>query len=258
MNRTIFKTIFTLLFAFYFFSCANKKDIIYFNAGTIDEKNVTNDYKLRFKCDDMLLITVISDDVESAIPFNLPLITASPLGKNVLGNPQFQSYLVDSEGYIEFPVLGRIKVAGLTRSQLISLIRDKLSPSYIKNPVINILITNFKVTVQGDVARPGTFPISNERISILDAIGLAGDLNISANRENIKVIREEGKTKTIHEINLLSKNSLTNRAYYLQQNDIVYVEPNGAKVQDSKYTRSAGLFISMASVIISLLTILTR
>jgi len=239
-------------------SCASKKDIIYLQNDKVDESLVSNDYQLRFKPDDLLQITVSSEDIQASIPFNLPIISYSTLGNRAIGNPQFQTYLVDSDGYIIFPIFGKILVKDLTRIELIELLQQKISPKYVKDPIINVLITNFKVTIQGDVRRPGTYTLPNERYSIMDVIGLAGDLNISAQRYNIKVLREENGKKNIYYVDLRSKKILTSPVYYLQQNDVIYVEPNNAKIQDSVYNRSTGLFISMASVIISLITVLTR
>ena len=249
----------TLIFGLFIFlnSCVSKKDIIYLQTDTIDKQNISNDYQLRFKPDDMLQIIVTAENLESVQSFNLPVF-AMQTSNRVVGQPQLQAYLVDSKGFIEFPVLGSIKVGGLNRNEVIERLKEKLDPSYVKDPIINIFITNFKVTVQGDVARPGTFAVANERLSIFDALGLAGDLNISGNRENILVIREENGTKNEYRLNLLSKKSLTSPVYYLQQNDVVYVEPNYAKSQDAAFTRNTGLFISLASVLISLLTIVTR
>lgn len=253
----------TYLFVFILFvlnlvGCVSKKDIVYFQYDSIDTKNISNDYQLHFKPDDMLQITISAENLESVLPFNLPVIAYQNINGNVLGQPQLQAYLVDRNGYIEFPVLGSLKVGGLTRLEVIHLLKDKLDPAYVRNPIINIFITNFKVTVQGDVMRPGSFPIVNERLSIFDALGLAGDLNISGNRENVLVIREENNSKNEYRVNLMSKKILTSPVYYLQQNDIVYVEPNNAKSQDAAYTRSTGLFISLASVLISLVTVITR
>lgn len=249
----------TLIFGLFIFlnSCVSKKGIIYLQTDTIDKQNISNDYQLRFKPDDMLQIIVTAENLESVQSFNLPVF-AMQTSNRVVGQPQLQAYLVDSKGFIEFPVLGSIKVGGLNRNEVIERLKEKLDPSYVKDPIINIFITNFKVTVQGDVARPGTFAVANERLSIFDALGLAGDLNISGNRENILVIREENGTKNEYRLNLLSKKSLTSPVYYLQQNDVVYVEPNYAKSQDAAFTRNTGLFISLASVLISLLTIVTR
>ena len=243
-------------------SCVSKKDIVYLQDDSIENGKVFNDYELHFKPDDLLQIVVSSDDILAAQAFNLPAIAYQSLSQNgrvnVIGQPQLQAYLVDKDGFIEFPVLGIIPVGGKTRMEVIEVLKSKLDPTYLKNPIINIYITNFKVTVQGDVQRPGTFTVPNERLSIFDALGLAGDLNLSGNRENVLVIREENGTKNEYRVNLKSKKTLSSPAYYLQQNDVVYVEPNYAKVQDAAYTRSTGLFISLTSVLISLLTVITR
>ena len=241
-----------------FMQCASKKDIVYLQYDAVETKNINNDYQLHFKPDDMLQIVVSAENVESVLPFNLPVVAFQTTTGNVFGQPQQQAYLVDKNGFIEFPVLGSLKVGGRTRVEVIRLLKGKLDPAFVKNPIVNIFITNFKVTVQGDVARPGTFTVPNERLSIFDALGLAGDLNISGNRENVLVIREENGTKNEYRVNLMSKKTLTSPVYYLQQNDVVYIEPNYAKVQDATYTRSTGLFISLASVLISLLTVITR
>ena len=254
MKKLLF---YTILISF-FYSCVSKKDIVYLQFDEVEQEKINNDYQLRFKPDDLLQITVSADDLVSVQPFNLPVVTYSTATNNVIGQPQLQSYLVDANGYIEFPVLGSLKIGGLTRVEAIKLLKDKLDPSYVKNPIININIANFKIAVEGDVQRPGSFSIPNERISIFDAIGLAGGLNISANRDNVLVLREENGEKNQYRLNLMSNKMLTSSVYYLQQNDVVYIEPNKAKMQDATYTRSTGLFISLASVLISLLTIITR
>ena len=247
----------TIVVSVLFMQCVSKKDIVYLQYDDVDVKNISNDYQLKFKPDDMLQIIVSAENLESVQSFNLPVFAVQTTDR-VIGQPQLQAYLVDKDGYIEFPVLGRLKVGGLTRVEVIQLMKQKLNPTYIKNPIINIYITNFKVTVQGDVFRPGTFTVSNERLSIFDALGLAGDLNISGNRKNVLVIREENGTKNEYRVNLTSKKILTSPVYYLQQNDVVYIEPNYAKSQDAAYTRNTGLFISLASVLISLLNVFTR
>lgn len=251
------KSIIALISLFLISSCVSKKDIVYLQTDEIDQSKVSNDYQLRFKPDDFLQIIVSAENLEAVQSFNLPVF-ALQTNDRVVGQPQMQAYLVDTEGFIEFPVLGKLKVGGLTRLEVISLLKKRLDPAYVKDPIINIFITNFKITVQGDVLRPGTFTLLNERLSIFDALGLAGDLNISGNRENVLVIREENGRKKEYRVNLKSKKTLTSPVYYLEQNDVVYVEPNYAKIQDAAYNRNTGLFISLGSVFISLLTILTR
>jgi polysaccharide export outer membrane protein len=241
-----------------FSSCASRKDLIYFQNDEINQTEVDNNYELTFKPDDLLQIIVSSDDLIAAQPFNLPVNINTVVAANANGMAKLQSYLIDKNGEIEFPVLGTLKLGGLTRIGSIRMIKDKLSAGFLKNPIVNITITNFKITLIGDVKISGSFQLPNERITILDALGLAGDLNISGRRDNVLVIREEGDLKKKYTLDLRSNKLLTSPAYYLQQNDVVYVEQNNAKVQDASFTRTTGLFISMASVLISLLTIITR
>lgn len=242
-------------------SCVSKKDIIYFQNDEIDQSKVSNSYKTIIKPDDVLQITITALDVEAVRPFNLAAVTYSTSSNSAIGVAQQQTYLVDTNGEIDFPVLGKLKIGGMTRDQFIAFLKDKLEPDYILDPNINIRIANYKVTVLGDVQRPGSYPIPNERITILEAIGLAGDLNISGQRQNVIVHREEEGKKVQYQVDLLSKKIFTSPVYYLQQNDVVYVEPNYARIQSASANSNTSLIISISGVIISLLTaisILTR
>ena len=205
-----------------------------------------------------MVLAFPSKDVKAALPFNLPVLASSPSAISAQGIPKLQSYLIDGKGEVEFPVLGVLKLGGLTRIEAIDLLKDKLHPNYLKDPIVNIIITNFKVTVIGDVRNSRVFQVENERVTIFDAIGMAGDLNISGVRENVTVIREEFNKKNKYVIDLRSNNIMTSPVYYLQQNDLIYIEQNTSRIQDAAYTRSTGLFISLASVLISLITVITR
>ena len=238
-------------------SCVSKKEIVYFQNDESNQTELTIPYKTTFKADDLLQITVSATNLDAVKPFNLPSVNFSASTNSVAGQPKQQTYLIDSKGYIDFPVLGQIKLAGLTRTNAIDLLKNKLSPAYIKNPTINIKITNFSITVLGDVKKPGRFTIPNERISVLEAIGLAGDLNMSGIR-NIEVKREFKNKITSYKLDLRSNKIFNSPAYYLHQNDVVYVKPNKASSQDAAYNKNAGLFISIGSVLISLIAILTR
>jgi len=238
-------------------SCASRKEIVYFQKDQVDQSKTNTTYKTVFKADDLLLITVSALDLEAVKPFNLPAVTFATTTDRPVGTPQQQTYLVDNEGFIDFPILGRLKFAGLTRTEAIKLLKNKLSPDYVKNPTINIKITNFSITVLGDVKMPGRFTIPNERISVLEAVGLAGDLNMSGIR-TIEVKREENNQIKSYKLDLRSNEVFNSPAYYLQQNDVVYVEPNKSSSQDAAYNKNTGLFISLGSVIISLISILTR
>lgn len=245
------------LFFLFVTSCVSKKDIVYFQFDEIDQSNISN-FKTIFKPDDLLEITISAQDVEAVRPFNLSAITYSTTSNSAIGVAQKQNYLIDSEGIIDMPVIGKIRVGGLTRDSAIELLKSNLEPDYIINPNINIRIANFKVSVFGDVRVPGSFVIPNERITILEAIALAGDLNISGQRNNILVQREEFGKIVQYRVNLLSNKISTSPVYYLQQNDVVYVEPNSAASQSASYNQNTGLFISIGSILISLITILTR
>ncbi|WP_026776874.1 polysaccharide biosynthesis/export family protein [Polaribacter sp. Hel_I_88] len=258
MNTT-FKNFFFISVSIVLLSnCVSKKDIVYFQFDEIDQSKVSNKYLTFFKPDDLLEITISAKDVDAVRPFNLSAVTYSTSSNSAIGVAQKQTYLIDADGEVEIPILGKIKLGGLTRENGIALLKEKLSPDYIINPHINIRIVNFKISVLGDVAMPGNYVIPNERITIIDAIGLAGDLNISGNRENVLVIREENGMKVKYRINLLSNDTFISPVYYLQQNDVVIVEQNYAKIQSASANTNTGLFISLTAVLIGLLNILTR
>lgn len=253
-----FRVLCTLLIGILLSSCVSKKSIVYFQNDEINQNEVTNDFVTIFKPDDLLQITISAEDIESVQPFNLPVTNFSSVSGSAFGQPLQQNYLIDSEGYIDFPILGKLKLGGQDREKVINMFKNKLDPDYVKNPTINIFISNFKITVSGDVTRPGTYTIPNERVTIIEALGLAGDLNISAQRDNIKVIREEKGKKNIYVVDLKSNKLFTSPVYYLQQNDLVYVEPNYAKSQSAAFNQNTGLFVSIGSILISLFAVLSR
>ncbi|NCT11060.1 MAG: polysaccharide export protein, partial [Flavobacteriia bacterium] len=197
-------------------------------------------------------------DTEAVRAFNLAAVTYSTSSNSAIGVAQQQNYLVDNNGEIDFPVLGKLKVGGLNRNELIELLTNKLDPNYIKNPNINIRLANYKVSVLGDVRLPGSYTIPNERITILEALALAGDLNISGKRQNILVIREEDGKKIQYQVDLLSKQLFISPVYYLQQNDVVYVEPNYARIQSASSNSNTTLFISITGLFITIVSLLIR
>ncbi|CAL2090886.1 polysaccharide biosynthesis/export family protein [Tenacibaculum sp. 190524A05c] len=252
------KIVLLLFIGSFLASCVSKKNITYFQYDTIQQENVSNSYKTILKSDDLLQITISAVDLETVKPFNLPAVNFATTTNNIVGTPQQQAYLIDNEGFIDFPVIGKIKVGGLTRKQAIELLRNKLDPDYIKNPTINIRIANYTITVLGDVRNPGTYTIPNERITILEAIGLAGDLNITGKRNTVKVFREIDGKKIKYDVDLRSNNIFTSPVYYLQQNDLIYVDQNKSSSQDAAFNRNTGLFVSIGSIIVSLIAVLTR
>lgn len=208
---------------------------------------------------DLLIITVSSFDMEAVLPFNL-LMPARNMEQQTGANSRnrdMQGYLVSAEGTIEFPVLGTMEVAGLTRSELIKKLKEDIS-KYVKDPIVNVTISNYKVTVLGEVNQPGTFTIPDERITLLEAIGRAGDLTIYGKRENILILREKDGVKEYKKIDITKSEFLDSDYYYLKQNDVVYVEPNNAQVNAAAYNRNSSVYISIASVLISLILLISR
>jgi polysaccharide export outer membrane protein len=239
-------------------SCVSNKKIAYFQVDVIDQEKVSNVYNTVFKPDDLLQITIAADDLQAVKPFNLPAVAFTSVSNSIVGQPQQLSYLIDSRGVIDFPVLGDLKIGGLTREETILLLKSRLAPDYVKDPTVNIRISNFKISVYGDVKSPGVFIIPNERVSILDAIGLAGDLNISGRRDNVLVIREENNKKIKYTVNLLSNKTFFSPVFYLQQNDVVYVEHNRARIQSASSNTNASLFISVTGLLITIISLLIR
>ncbi|MES1181772.1 MAG: polysaccharide biosynthesis/export family protein, partial [Flavobacterium sp.] len=179
-----------------FFSCTPRKKMIYFQ-GDISATETIKNFNPVFHTDDLLSITVMSMDPETVKPFNFPATNTTMMGSGGYsqGTQTPPGYLIDVDGNIDFPLIGKIKLAGLTRSAVIDSLKLKLKP-YLSHPTIVIRILNFKVTVLGEVRNPGTFNIPNERITLPEALGIAGDLLITGKRKNVLVIRDQEGKKT--------------------------------------------------------------
>jgi polysaccharide export outer membrane protein len=208
---------------------------------------------------DLLTITVNTSDPEAAAPFNLTVQTTYNTGGTNSLNRQatLQQYLVGNDGSIDFPVLGRLQVNGLTKSEAENLIRQKLGAYLKESPIVTVRMTNYKISVLGEVARPGMFTINNEKVNIFEALALAGDLTIWGMRDNVKLIRENaiGQREIIN-LNLNKADIITSPYYYLQQNDILYVTPNKTKAKSSDIGQSTSLWFSGTSIFVSLINIL--
>ncbi len=232
-------------------SCGTKQDIVYFQGvDNIGSSRSINTYNPTIKADDVLTINVAALDLDAVRPFNLPA-TSFIQNDGEIGRAAQQTYLVDYNGNINFPVLGTLKVAGLNRVQATNKLTD-LIKEYVKNPIVNIRTVNFKVTVLGEVRRPGSYSIPNERITILEALGLAGDINLQAQRKNILVIREENGKTIYTRIDLTSESIFNSPVYYLAQNDVIYVQPNNSRIKSSTVgpntTATLGVVSTLATV----------
>lgn len=232
-------------------SCGQKKQIAYYqNINELQESVIT--FSPKIQTDDLLTIVVSAPDPEISAPFNLS-VTMTPIATNQASQGQLQQqlYLVDTQGMIQFPVLGEIKIGGLTKNEAINLLKTKLK-ALIKDPIVNIRIVNFKITVQGEVQRPGSYPVISERITLPEALSLAGDLTIFGKRENIILIREENGKRTHHKIDITKSDFINSPYYYLSQNDLIYVEPNKTKSNTATvFNQNIPTFISIASLISS-------
>lgn len=241
-------------------SCKTAEKIVYFQPGSEGDTTVIAaqaGFTPKFKVDDFLSIVITAEDPEAALVYNLPPSTAPNQGY-VMGNPATYGYLVNAKGEITLPVLGTIVVAGKDRMQLEAEIKQKLE-GQLKNPTVLIQIQNFKITVLGDVKTPGTFKIPNERITLLEAIGLAGDLRMTGVRNNILVIRDSSGVKTEYRVDLTSNEVFNSPVYYLEQNDVVYVQPNAAaRSEGTVWRTSGGIFISLTSLIVTTIVLITR
>ncbi|WP_242502125.1 polysaccharide biosynthesis/export family protein [Flagellimonas olearia] len=236
------------------FSCTPSKDVVYFQDANQFETLVDDDsFTSKFKVDDLVSIHISTLDAEASAPFNL-FRGAEEGGIRA----EQVNYLVDKNGEIDFPVIGKVKIEGLSPSETKELLREKLA-DYLKDPIINIRIRNFTVTVMGAVSRPGTYPVNGEKISIMEALGLAGDITIKGRRDNVMVLRDFDGAKVYNRINLNSKEALKSPVYYLTQNDVVYVEPNKSGKTQSNLDQRASIAVSILSVLItSTVVLLTR
>ena len=245
----------SLLAIFIATSCASRKDLVYFQ----DKPQVSGQIKsapeqLIYKPDDILTINVTAADPAAAIPFNLTVVTGGEDLINMSGSTRMQTYLVDFNGNIEFPTLGTIHIAGLTRIEATNMLKDKIS-EYVKDPIVNIRLVNFRVTIIGEVSRPGTYTLQNERITLLEALGLASDLTIYGKRTNVLLIREVDGAKKFAKIDLTSINAVNSPLYYLQQNDVIVVEPNNARIRSSNYNQNNAVLISAIGTLTTIVAV---
>jgi len=243
-----------ILIAFLLVSCNQGKRIIYFQ-DSYQGKTQSEFYSPILKKDDLLSIIVIGQDVEASKPFNFPVAEQRSMGGYAQGVAPQNGYLIDANGLIDFPVIGDLKLDGLSKQEATDLIKEKLVP-FLNSPTVIIRILNYKVTVLGEVRNPGTFTIPNDRVTVLDALGIAGDLLITGSRKDVLVIREnQGKIEE-YRIDLTSSDFLSSPVFYLQQNDVVYIAPNRAKQNSSIINNTnVGLIFSGLSLILTMLVL---
>lgn len=252
MNR-----IFLVLLCCVLVSCHTSKKVVYMQDATdrAIEQIIANQ-GIAIQPKDILSIVVSSKNPELVQGLNLPMLTFQA-GSSTTSSYMYRllGYLVDMEGNIDFPILGKLKVTGMTREQVSDMIKKKLiQENLIKDPIVNTELMNFKISILGEVRSPGTFELSDDRISILEALSRAGDLTIYGKRDNVLVRREKEGKVSFYRVDLRSTELLHSPVYYLQQNDVVYVQPNNTVAVRSRINenRTLGVWISLTSLFTSL------
>ncbi len=262
-KNSVYLTLLILLIGS-FSSCKSAKDILYL-------QDLETQQQIPIKVDvptiqngDILNIIVNAQNPELSTPFNLSMVGFSGRSGSY-GTYQIQGYMVSEKGTIAFPVLGEVRVTGLTAYQVAEKIKEEIiRGNYIKNPVVNVRFANFKISVLGEVKRPGTFKVENERISIFDALSLAGDMSIYGRRDNVFVLREIDGIRKTFVLDLRSQEVFNSPCFYLKQNDIVFVNPNKSKIQMGGINQNnnvgvwMGLISTATSVTTFILTLISR
>lgn len=242
-------------------SCGSVKNVAYLqNSDEVDLTQSRVLYDAHIMPKDQITISVNTTTPEVSLPFNLLLQNAYQQGRGLsTGQGTLMPYLVDNDGYINFPILGSLKVAGLTKSECEQMILSKIRPymAATENPVVTVRMASYSISVLGEVTRPGSYQVGREKISILEALAQAGDLTIYGVRDKVKLIREDASgQKEIHVLNLNDAGIVNSPYYYLQQNDIVYVEPNKVKARNSSVGATTSLWFTATSIVISLASLL--
>ena len=265
MRRLNKRNSWLLLLPFLLTACQSYKKVPYFQnvevVNEVEQQEKLYDAKIMPK--DLLTIVVSCTNPELAIPFNLTVASNAGIAVStssyVTTQPVLQPYLVDNEGNINFPVLGELKLGGLTKREAEQLIIDKLKPYMKETPIVTVRMVNYKISVIGEVTRPGTFTISNEKVNLLEALAMAGDMTVYGLRDNVKLIREDANGKQqIVTLDLNKAETILSPYYWLQQNDIIYVTPNKAKARNSDVGNSTSLWFSATSILVSIVSLLVN
>ena len=260
MIKKILITSFSLIaFIVLFSSCKSYDNIEYFgdiDYAMINASKEISKYDPVIKPDDILGISISAVDPSAVAPFNLPFTTfQTPGEENVTMSQTLQTYLVDSEGNIQFPVLGTVHVEGMTKVECVKFLENLLS-KYVSDPIVTINLMNFRVVVLGEVMTPGVIDVKTDKISILEAIGKAGDLTLFGKRDNVLLIRDNNGKREIYRFDLNKSDLFASDYYFLKQNDVIYVQPNKYKEKNARYSQRDAYNVSVYSAIISTLSVI--
>ena len=242
-------------------SCTSYKNVPYLQnpEAVNDFEEVLPLYDAKIMPKDLLSITVNTTDPKAATPFNLTVqtpINAALTNISTTTQPTMQQYLVNNKGEIDFPVIGRLEVGGLTKNEAEDLIRERLKPYLKESPIVTVRMSNYKISVLGEVARPGSFTIGNEKVNVLEALAMAGDMTVYGVRSEVAVTREVDGVRTIEYLDLTSKDLFNSPAFYIQQNDVIYVKPNKYKAQAGEISQNRNFYLSLVGTAISVATLI--
>lgn len=238
-------------------SCTTTKDIVYLqNIDEVTMQEIVTRYEAKIKKDDILSIIVSGPDKQVVMPYNLTLSDNTVGGSTTDPEKSTLSYLVDAYGDINFPILGIIHVEGMTRSELVTYLTDKIKED-VKDPIVYVSFRNYKITVIGEVRNPGTYTMDSEKITIFQALGRAGDLNLTAKREGILLIREVDGINTYYTIDLKSAELMNEPYFFIQQNDVLYVPPSEKRIRAATTNTAIwGVGLSSVATLISAITLI--
>lgn len=259
-DKKIYYNFTILIFIIIFTSCNPSRNIVYFSdlqESTVYRANINNNSEPRIQPDDLLGITVSTLNAEFNTLFNSGVLITPGSADGTTASRAIDGFLVDKAGFVNFPAqtIGRLKLAGLTKEEAKERITTELKKQVRGTPIVNVNYLNFKVTVMGEVNRPNTFVVPSERITILEALSQAGDMTVFGKRDNVLIIREKGGLRNVTRINLNSKEALNSPYFYLQQNDVIYVEAHKSKISQTTTTTNRN-YVSMlvaATSIVSLI-----
>lgn len=251
--------VFILISIILLHSCTTTRQISYFQDAQINKQVPKKEGTyIRIQARDVLSIVVSSKNPQLSMLFNLPRISKVVGGSTASPQDDILGYAVDSKGYINFPVLGKIKIEGLTKEEIASLIKDTLiAQSLVKDPIVSVNFINLTFSVMGEVARPGQYNITKDQITILDALSMAGDLTIFGKRDYVFLTRENENSRITYQLDLRSTRIYDSPAFYIQQNDFIYVDPNKVKANQSTINGNNLLSASFWMSLASLLTTIT-
>lgn len=249
--------IISLLILVLTFSCASKKEVLYLQDASTEANGIVNYQSATIQPNDILKITVESLIPEAAIPYNKSASQGmQPQNIQLL---QLDGYLVSLENTIKFPVLGQISTKNQTTKQLGEAIKEKLiSGGHLSNPTVNVRLVNAKVTVLGEVNQPGTYNFTEQNITLLQALGYAGDLTINGKRDDILITREADGIRKVSHIDLTSAAFMNSEFYFIKPNDVIVVNPNNPRVKNAGFVRDVGTVLTIASLALSITILLSR